>query len=256
MVIDIDSSSPVNTQLIADSNSIKQQMAPFPDIGMDLSDENQTDMMIKDEHSPLIPEEPAPQESHVMTHVPAPPAPMAPMPLMEQSPVDDSMDLTSGDINADHQESNFTTMEFTLAPSNNETQNPVTTQEPSFDLATFAPADGGDDVLSMENLLPHNSTEQINTNPPPAPQEPAPEAPATEAPAPEEPALENETQPVDSPENKPDSTFEDLFAMDEGGGLSVGGMEDTFDDLMNDRGDEQWMEHGDWEKSYFGLDKF
>ncbi|CAM1502838.1 Fc.00g076140.m01.CDS01 [Cosmosporella sp. VM-42] len=243
MVIDIDSSSPVNDQLMAESKPIKQQMAPFPDMGMGLSDENQTDIIIKDEPSPLIPATSAPQDSHVNTTAaapPAPPAPMAPMPPMDQNSPGDSMELTGADDDVGNPELNFTNMEFTLAPTNNETQHPATTQEPSFDLTTFAPADGGDD-LSIENLLPQNPTAQANTNPQPAAPEPAPD---------------NQTQPMENEESKHDSTFDDLFGIDDGAGFNVEDMGNTFDDLMDDRGDEQWIEHGDFDTKYFGLDNY
>lgn len=243
MVIDIDSSSPVNDNSVTEIKPPKQ-MAPFPDMGMGLPDVNQTDIQIKNELTPPVPpEDSAPMEdAAIKTEVKASPAPMAPMPpMVDDKSLNDSMDFTGGDVNAPGSELTFTNMEFTLAPTNADNGNPATTQEQSFDLATFAPAEGGDDLLSLD-LLPPNPTDQSNANPPLQPQ-----------PQPQETVQES----IENKDENMDSTFDDLFLLDSGGDFDGGNMEATFDDLMNDRFDDngfEAMEHGKFDEAYFGLD--
>lgn len=223
MVIDIDSSSPVHDITMAEGKAPKQ-MAPFPDMGMGLPDVNQVDMLIKDDPISSAPQVSAPQENEFNADLASAPVQMAPMPPMEEKSMMDDMDLTGGDANA---ELNFTNMEFTLAPTNNDTQNPSTTQDPSFDLTTFAPADSGDDLLPLD-LLPQNLAEPATGNPPPA-QQPAPDL------------LENSIEGNDS-------TFDDDMFGD-GDTLDY-----QFAQLMDDRDDQPFtfMEHA-VDEQFFGL---
>ena len=249
MVIDIDSSSPVNDHPMVDAKPPSKQMAPFPDMGMGLPDVNHSDIQIKEELTPTPSAPPAvsaPQDNSFKTEVKRSPAPMAPMPPMDEKGLDDSMDFTGGDINVPDSELNFTNMEFTLVPTNNDNGNPSTTQEQSFDLATFAPADGGDDLLSLD-LLPPNPTDQPNANPPAQQMQ---EQPMKQS-------METVQESIENKDDTMDSTFDDLFLLDSGGDFGGGNMEATFDDLMNDRGDDNGfdlMEHGKFDEAFFGLD--
>ncbi|KAH8686694.1 hypothetical protein BGZ61DRAFT_43999 [Ilyonectria robusta] len=262
MVIDLDSSPPPNNQPMTETKATKP-VAPFPDMGMGLPDMNDTDLVIKDEAPPSIPA-PVPEMANIKPEPTISPAPMAPMPNMDEKPVDINMDISSGDM-ADP-ELNFTNMEFTLAPTNNDTQNLPTSQEPSFDLTTFAPTDGGDDLLGLDNLLPPNPSEQANVNP------------VSQIPVPENAIKPENSENLDvstntmsltntgvqestgaKKEENADSTFDELMFMDTdnnfgGGGGGLG--EDTFEDLMDSRDDTSFdlMEHGDFDASYFGLD--
>ncbi|KAF7535517.1 hypothetical protein G7Z17_g13192 [Cylindrodendrum hubeiense] len=262
MVIDLDSSPPPDDQPMIETKATKP-VAPFPDMGMGLPDMTETDLVIKDEVSPSIPPASVPEVASIKAEPIISPAPMAPMPDMDEKPVEINMDISGGDLS--NAELNFTNMQFTLAPTNSDTQNPPTSQEPSFDLATFAPTDGGDDLLGLDNLLPPNPSEQANVDP------------VSQIPAPENAIKPESSENLDisvnvltltnmgtqentdaKKEENADSTFDELMFMDTepnfGGG--AGGLgEDTFEDLMDSRDDTfDLMEHGDFDTSYFGLD--
>ncbi|PTD04419.1 hypothetical protein FCULG_00000790, partial [Fusarium culmorum] len=137
MVIDLESSPPPppQDQPMTELKANKP-VAPFPDMGMGLPDIGQSDPVMKDEASQNMAQTTAPEQPKIKTSVsPAPAAtaamaPMAPMPVMEQKSLDnqnsDVMDLTA---DGPHSELNFTNMQFTLAPTNNDSQDPSTTQE-------------------------------------------------------------------------------------------------------------------------------
>ncbi|KAI1378185.1 hypothetical protein F4677DRAFT_412407 [Hypoxylon crocopeplum] len=104
---------------------------------------------------------------------------------------------------------NFTDMQFSLAPSN--TGAPPAPM-PEFDLTTFAPPDGGNDMVSL-NTRPSNAANGQNVVAAP--------------------------QPQPKEEDKSYSNFDDLFNLDNNGGmdnmfdLGAGSMNDsTFDDMM------------------------
>ncbi|KAH7127685.1 hypothetical protein EDB81DRAFT_889475 [Dactylonectria macrodidyma] len=263
MVIDLDSSPPPNDQHMTETKATKP-VAPFPDMGMGLPDMGEADLVMKHE-APSVSLLPVPDSTNIKSEPTISPAPMAPMPDMDEKPVDIDMDISGGDL--PNPELNFTDMEFTLAPTNNESQNPPTSHEPSFDLTTFAPAEGGDDLLGLDNLLPPNPSEHANINP-----------------VSQNPATENAVKPENSEnlnisasamdltntgvqdnlsikkDEISDSTFDELLFMDTdnnfGGGGSGGLGEDTFADLMDSRDDTfDLMEHGDFDASYFGLDQ-
>ncbi|KAH7131399.1 hypothetical protein B0J13DRAFT_562529 [Dactylonectria estremocensis] len=263
MVIDLDSSPPPSDQHMTETKPTKP-VAPFPDMGMGLPDMGEADLVMKHE-APSVSLLSVHEAANIKSEPTISPAPMAPMPDMDEKPMDINMDISGGDL--PNPELNFTDMEFTLAPTNNESQNPSTSQEPSFDLTTFAPAEGGDDLLGLDNLLPPNPSEQASINP--VSQNPA----AENAIKPENPENLNlsanamdltntgiQESTATKKEEIPDSTFDELLFMDTdnsfGGGGGGGLGEDTFADLMDSRDDTfDLMEHGDFDASYFGLDQ-
>ncbi|CAJ0542059.1 Ff.00g083610.m01.CDS01 [Fusarium sp. VM40] len=260
MVIDLESSPPPPPPQDQPMTEIKanKPVAPFPDMGMGLPEVDQSSDAVNNEASlstvsNTVPE----QQSRMKTSTsPVPPstvatASMAPMPIMEQKPADnhnnDVMDLTN---EAPHSELNFTNMQFTLAPGNNDPQNSSVTQETSFDLATFAPPEGNDNILGLDDLLPNNNTSQTND----MPQMSAGSAESVSRPEPLM-STENQGMPQELSTNNIDSVFDDeIFdGLDTGGGLADGTGDPTFDDLMNDRDDDDFNYLGgdDFEEAFF-----
>ncbi|KAM0349319.1 hypothetical protein ACHAPU_003728 [Fusarium lateritium] len=256
MIIDLESSPPPPPQ-DQPMTEIKanKPVAPFPDMGMGLPDVSQNNDVVKNKASLSTPSTTLPEQSRIQASAsPAPPpavatAPMAPMPVMEQKPVDsqnnDVMDLTD---DAPHSELNFTNMQFTLAPTNNDSQNPPTTQEPSFDLATFAPPEGNDDILGLDDLLPSDTTSQANSMPQLsagsadniARQEPLA---STENPGLTQGMLTDNIDPVFD-----DDMFKGLGTEE---GLADGTADATFDELMNDRDDDlSYMQSGEFDNFF------
>ncbi|KAH6890343.1 hypothetical protein B0T10DRAFT_485608 [Thelonectria olida] len=261
LIIDLDSSPPPTDHPMPEPKATKP-VAPFPDMGMGMGmpDLGHGDVIVKG-GSPTMTRTPAPASNNQFkSGPPAATAPMAPMPDMDEKPMDINMDMPSGDMS--NQELNFTNMEFTLAPTNPEGQNPPTTQDPSFDLTTFAPAEGGDDLMAFVNPLPADSDEQ--PQPASVAQAPVPGM-AIQAAIPVSDNLNNAPNADNGmsqyygalrKEETNDSTFNDIM-MDDGVDDfgDVGGMgEETFDDLIAVR-DEPFdlMEHGDFDATYFGL---
>ncbi|KAM0436190.1 hypothetical protein ACHAPT_003082 [Fusarium lateritium] len=256
MVIDIESSPPPPANPPMAEMTANKPVAPFPDMGMGLPDVGQQDVTMKDEPAAPMPPNPLADAAHIKTSAspaPAATAPMAPMPNMDQKPLDkNTMDLT-GDM--PHSELNFSNMGFALAPTNNNSQNPSTTREPSFDLATFAPPEGNDDILGLDNLLPTNPGGQATPAPPPP-------GHSAEMPMKIEPSASADTQ-TSAQEMKTESLDpvfddDDIFgSIDSGAGLGGHGVADTtFEDLMNDQDDEfNLMEHGNFDAEFFGIDK-
>ncbi|PNY27220.1 Uncharacterized protein TCAP_02840 [Tolypocladium capitatum] len=251
MTIDLDSSPPPAPK----DRPIKPEpaakpVAPFPDMGMSLPEPTQSVTVIKQEHVPAQ----APSAAALGAQVKAEGG--AGMPTAELKPANGQPDAVGADgtlgINS---ELNFTDMEFTLAPTNNESHehlggdsaNP-NAHGPCFDLTPFAPpadgADGsGNTMASLDTILPASFAGPTG----------APISTGSLA----------KTDGAKSSE-LPDSAFADMFTGDgqaDGmdfdfslGDVGMGG--DTFDDLMNDRDNTfDTMEHGDFDNTYFGLDK-
>lgn len=176
---------------------------------------------------------------------PAPaPAPEA-APEIKAEPAAETIDITSGtednkiDLEASLAgltDTNFTDMEF--APPSEPT---------TFDMASFAPTDNATDLLSLENLMP--AAGDGNTAP-----------------------TDTTTTAAAAPSTSLDAEFADLFDNNDGqadgmdfdfsigggaGGTGGGGGgDDTFDDLMNTRGEDSFgMGGDDFDASFFGLDK-
>lgn len=233
-------------------------------MGMGMSDAVQVEVSIQSEPD----SRPSATEGTTSRpEVKASPAPMAPMPAMGESMAEQSLEEHMGATknNDEHDmnnaELNFTDMQFTLAAPTGDSQNPSNGQEPSFDLTTFAPTDGGDEMLSFDNLLPEQPTTSVSTN-----------APASSLPAQSVDAALPITQEATTSDNvgkieekgKADTSMDDLFDLDTGptdgldfdfGNSPENFGEETFDSLMADRDGTYMMEHGDADTAFFGLDK-
>ncbi|RYP58239.1 hypothetical protein DL770_010471 [Monosporascus sp. CRB-9-2] len=142
-------------------------------------------------------------------------------------------------------ELNFTDMQFTLAPSANESQNAPPAPMPEFDLTTFAPQDGNNDLLSMENSTANGANGNGNVT--------AARANGTNNTAPSQAAKEA---------TKPEGNLDDLFNLDNGSGggdnmdldldLGTGGASDNnFDELFSYTND---ADMGQFDNAYFGLE--
>ncbi|KAF4441507.1 hypothetical protein F53441_12020 [Fusarium austroafricanum] len=251
MVIDLESSPPPPPQ-DQHMTEIKtnKPVAPFPDMGMGLPDVGLPNNIPKNDATTVSEQSKTkPITSPAPAPAPATTAPMAPMPVMEQRPMDsqnnDVMDLT-GD--APHSELNFTNMQFTLAPTNNDSQHPSNNQEPSFDLATFAPPEGNDDILGLDDLLPNNNTQTNGMAQLPA-------GSADTAPK-QEPPMTADAQEI--PQEMSTDNFDSVFDDEIFGGLGTGGdlgdgTDDvTFESLMNDRDDDNlsYMQGGEFDDNF------
>lgn len=155
-----------------------------------------------------------------------------------------TLSLPSGgkpsDANAAGGELNFTDMQFSLAPSANESQNAPPAPMPEFDLTTFAPQDGSNNLLSMSNFSADGANASANTSGPNGANHTAPPQ------APKEP-------------EKPDTNLDDLFNLpDNGSGgdnmdldldLGTGGATDSnFEELFS------YTDMGQFDNAYFGLE--
>lgn len=231
-------------------------VAPFPDMGMGLPDIGQSNQTMKDEFNQNFVPNASSEQSNMNTSVSPTPvtvaavAPMAPMPVMEQKPSDnhssDVMDLTS---DGPHAELNFTNMQFTLAPTNNDTQNPPKTEEQSFDLATFAPPEGNDDILGLDDLLPTNNNSQSNMSQLAA----GSGANAVK----QEPTInaDNQGASQEMSTDNFDSVFDDeIFgSLGTGGGLADGTGDATYEDLINGDDDTNldYLESSEFDDQFF-----
>jgi hypothetical protein len=142
-------------------------------------------------------------------------------------------------------DSNFTDMEFTLAPTADDpaqanTTQPETSNAPTLDLTSFATNDASDDnVLSLESL--ESSTQQQSAQPEAATTESKPDEAKKDASAKFEDIFGNDASQADGMD----------FDFSLGGGMG----DDTFDDLMNDRdGTFEMMNNEDFDAAFFGLD--
>ncbi|KAI1505556.1 hypothetical protein F5X99DRAFT_405039 [Biscogniauxia marginata] len=131
-------------------------------------------------------------------------------------------------------ELNFTDMQFSLAPSNNDSQGAPPAPMPEFDLTTFAPQDGNNELLTMASFSGDgNGTqgEAANSN-------------------------NTASQPPKEAE-KSDTNLDDLFNLDNVSGdndnmfdLGSGGVIDsTFDDMFFGNNDSDM---GQYDDTYFG----
>ncbi|TVY63749.1 hypothetical protein Focb16_v014865 [Fusarium oxysporum f. sp. cubense] len=255
MVIDLESSPPPPPQ-DQHMTEIKtnKPVAPFPDMGMGLPDVGQPISVPNDETSSSVIPSTGPEQPITKTISPAAPAsapaataPMAPMPIMEQKPVDNqNNDVTDLTGDGPHSELNFTNMQFTLAPTNNDSQNPSNSQDPSFDLATFAPPEGNDDILGLDDILPTNTSSQTNG---------ISQLPAGSADNASKQDLPMDTDNLGASQemstNNYDSVFDDeIFGgLGTGDGLADGTDDITFESLMNDRDDDN-LNYGEFDDTF------
>ncbi|RDA87528.1 hypothetical protein CP532_1638 [Ophiocordyceps camponoti-leonardi (nom. inval.)] len=292
-IIDVDSSpAPITIDHHSTKTEpAKQPVAPFPDMGMSLPEVAQSSVPIKEEHTP----------AHDDTVEDSGPA--AIIPTTERQSIGDQHHSTSEaddklEMNSMNPGLNFTDMEFTLAPTNNDSQDhPVgdaialTAAEPSFDLASFVPADGVDDgnaIGSSNNQTGSNSNSSNsnnnnktvgngsgnndgnnssnnnkNSNNLTSLDSILPANLTAPSNAPSD-AADGHMKPNDGRNTEaPDAAFAGIFAgegqtdgMDFDFSIGDGGMGDTFDDLMIDRDNNySSLEHGDYDASFFGLEK-
>lgn len=245
---------------MADSIDVKP-MAPFPNMSIDLSENDHMDISAKEPNGQQ-PQPPPPGGMNGMNGK-ASPGFASRLPAGDHKPALDTLPETSrtnqAHIKAEPSGMNFTNMEFTLAPPSNEAsgQN-ASSKEPFFDLTTFAPADGGDEMLNLNNLLPDQPSAGSNNNQPSiSAAAHSMSIPNANVPAKvEEPKVE-----VIDPSADLNTEF---FGNDSGAAdgmdfdFSLGGSgDDTFDDLMNNRDStfELMDAGGDFDNVFFGLDK-
>ncbi|QPH16807.1 hypothetical protein C2857_001528 [Epichloe festucae Fl1] len=278
MAIDLDSSpQTISKEEPTDTNKITaiKPAAPFPDMGMGMGmgipDSAAASITIKEEkpssHLPSVTE--AEGSSKVKTGGKQP-TPAAPVPLMDAKLESNSSGLTGGDnvLELTNSDLNFTDMEFTLAPGNdNSTQSggdgatAANLNGPSFDLGSFGTTNGATATMSLDNHNHNQNNNNKNNNNMPSSTVAQPAA-STSGTGP----AKTESQPsaeAQKKEERTDAAFADIFAGDgQADGMdfdfSIGdGMGgDTFDDLMNDRDNTfDSMEHGDFDATFFGLDK-
>ncbi|GAB0135575.1 hypothetical protein EsDP_00003908 [Epichloe bromicola] len=280
MAIDLDSSpQAIPKEEPTDTNKITaiKPAAPFPDMGMGMGipDSAAASITIKEENPPShLPSATGAEGSSKVKTDGKQPTPAAPVPLMDAKLETNSSGVTGGDnvLELTNSDLNFTDMEFTLAPGND---NPTRSggdgataanlNGPSFDLGSFGTTNGATATMSLDNHHHrhhhhhHNNNNNNNNLPSRTVAQPAASTSGT-GPA------KTESQPsaeARKKEESSDAAFADIFAGDgQADGMdfdfSIGdGMGgDTFDDLMNDRDNTfDSMEHGDFDATFFGLDK-
>ncbi|KAI1096589.1 hypothetical protein F5B19DRAFT_437141 [Rostrohypoxylon terebratum] len=163
----------------------------------------------------------------------APPAQDAMM-MMPTNPTGNESTTTAGNG------PNFTNMQFSLAPSNNDVpsiQGAPPAPLPEFNLTTFAPQDGGNnDMLTLDNSKPNNGTtnsQNTNTN---------------------TTSQQQQQQQPPKEQDKTDNNLDDLFNLGDGNGadgmfdLGVGVNDSTFDDMFFDNNDSEMAQ---FDEAYF-----
>lgn len=248
--IESQSKSPINIDLESSPQAApapptpKKQAAPVPDMDVNMSNGATTEKgpAVKNE------EESAKAETQPPTGTAKPEAAAVKTEAEQEAPApaaDDPSNLL---------DSNFTDMEFSLAPTAEDTnganQNDSSSM-PTFDLTSFAPNDSNDsNVISLDAL--ESATQQ--------PQSTQAEAPAAATTT----TATADTKTEEEKKKETNAKFEEIFGndgsqadgMDFDFSLDGGGMgDDTFDDLMNDRdGTFEMMNNEDFDAAFFGLD--
>ncbi|KAM0470837.1 hypothetical protein ACHAPX_009711 [Trichoderma viride] len=270
ITIDSPSASPEpQDEPMADSIDVKP-MAPFPNMSINLSEADHMDISAKEPNGQQQQQQPQPPPPGGMNGMSgkASPAFASRLPAGDHKPTLDMLPETNSanhpPIKAEPSGMNFTNMEFTLAPPSNEAsgQTTASSKEPFFDLTTFAPADGGDELLNLNNLLPdqpsagnNNNNNNIGNNH----NQPSISAAAHSI------SIPNANAAAKAEEQKFDNNINTEFFGNEPGAadgmdfdFSLGGSgDDTFDDLMNNRDSnfELMDAGGDFDSAFFGLDK-
>ncbi|KAM0259419.1 hypothetical protein ACHAQJ_003313 [Trichoderma viride] len=228
-------------------------MAPFPNMSIDLPEPDHMDISIKEQQPNG--QQPPPHAGMNGANGKASPGFRDHKPTLDMVPETSSSNQPPTKL--ENSRMNFTNMEFTLAPPNNQASGGHTTssKEPFFDLTTFAPADGGDDALNINHLLP--SDQSLANNP--SNSGPTTATQSNSIPNAHVKMEETKTEPVD-----PSTLNADFFGAESGAAdgmdfdFSLGGTgDDTFDDLMNNRDStfELMDAGGDFDTAFFGLDK-
>ncbi|KAK5988819.1 hypothetical protein PT974_10313 [Cladobotryum mycophilum] len=246
MTIDLDSPpAPVLKDEPMMADELPKPMAPFPNMSIDLPITNQVDITMKEQSA-----QPQPTLSMTLDGSNANGnAGVSAGPIAHMTDPDIKLEMSNNASGIpDATGMNFTNMEFSLAPPPNiEPQAlPTTTNDSAFDLTTFAPADGDNDLLDINSMMPTNPTDQSGTQS------------ALVALAAQGGASNSSTQEKveDKKGEAADSKLNGLYGNEFGAAdgmdfdFSVGG--NSFDDLMDDR-DVEMDAGGDFE--FFGLDK-
>lgn len=246
---------------MADSIDVKP-MAPFPNMSINLSETDHMDISAKEANGQQQQPQPPPPGGMNGMSGKASPAFASRLPAGDHKPTLDMLPETSTNqppIKTEPSGMNFTNMEFTLAAPSNEASGQASTssKEPFFDLTTFAPADGGDELLNLNNLLPDQPSAGNNSNN--NNNQPSISAAAHSI------SIPNANAAPKAEEQKFDANLNTEFFGNESGAadgmdfdFSLGGSgDDTFDDLMNNRDSnfELMDAGGDFDSAFFGLDK-
>lgn len=249
MVIDLDSSPPKanGAGFAADHGTESKTVAPFPDMGMDIS----IPILSDDGPAATTPAPQATNQSDVKPETPSS-APMTAAPPSADKAGSGSKpnDAAPGEANAEahNAEVAFTDMEFTLAPAENGGQVDQGTQDQSFDLPDFGPPSDANNPVTLDNLLPLASTEQHNDDPLAAPDM------ATRDQGQADSGANTLNEPAFDALNMDNMDFGAAdgtdfdFSMDDG---------NSFNDLMSshEQNFDTSMEHGQFDADFFGLDK-
>lgn len=229
MVIDLDSSPPpsptvVKTEPGTSGSSVNMN-------GTTNGMTNGTSSVPKSEPLPSTMTMQAPMQAAGMTQPgPAPAAIMGPD--MTSGAGQNNMPATDGSSN----ELNFTNMTFSLAPPADEAPMSANPQDVPFDMSGFAPADGGNDMMSLDNSnFPDNNAQGNSAQ---------------------------QAQAGDGNAGDNGGSLDDFdWSINEGTGdgldfdFSIGG-EDTFNTLMNERdGEFGSMDPNGFDADPFNLDK-
>lgn len=213
-------------------------MAPFPDMGTGLPDASQADASMKDDLDPFQ-SSTGPDGSGLNVETGTMAAPQDTMAENQTAAIPDGSSGFPDPAPDPAPASNFTNMQFDLAPPANDSQDqPATAQEPSFDLTTLADTNTNNDMIDIDSFLA-NPSAQVTSN-------------------------ENQEKAEQKQGGDPSDSLDAFFnedgtpadGMDFDFGLDGGMGEDTFDDLIQDRDDNYGtMEHGEFDATYFGLDQ-
>ncbi|KAI0902113.1 hypothetical protein F4806DRAFT_445735 [Annulohypoxylon nitens] len=189
-----------------------------------------------------------PQQPTAGSMAAAKPQPAAPTPQMVRQPqptpaAPPAQDAVMMPTNPTGNESNtaggnapnFTNMQFSLAPSNNDTQSTQGAPPaplPEFDLTTFAPQDGGNnDMMTLDNTKPNNTANGQNNN--------------------TNTTSQQQQQQPPKEQDKTDTNLDDLFNLGDGNGadgmfdLGVGVNDSTFDDMFFGSNDSEMAQFDD-----------
>lgn len=226
-------------------------MAPFPDMGTGLP-ETSPDVVMKDEPLQLQQDTSAGPEAPDIKLEAGPLTAPLPDPSTGDQVLDSNFKSNGlPEFGDSAPASNFTNMQFDLAPPPTDTQGQQgqSTQDSQFDLSTLAnTANSSNDMVDLDSFL---SASLEQTNAIAAPSQPA----------------SNEQARADQKQGDGNSNYDVIFnadgtpadGMDFDFGLDNGMGEDTFDDLIGDRGDADdnygTMEHGEFDATFFGLDQ-
>ena len=243
LVIDVES-SPHRGGDTSTSNTLSdtKPVAPFPDMGMDMSlgqSDDATSLTLQgdqaaDHGSGNAEAQPIP------SMVPEPPA--ADVTVSESKSKSKEANPGAG-TDSQNPEETFTNMEFTLAPTDTNAPPESTANDPAFDLSQFTTNDAGGDSLTLDSLLPQNPRDQAASD----------SVTGADVPSGEQ------GNSTDAHNELQDPAF-DALTMDFGAADGTDfdfsmGDGNTFDDLISthEQNFDTTMEHGQSDVDFFGL---